>query len=247
MRGYVHSTDSFGTVDGPGIRFVVFMQGCPLRCKYCHNPDTWNVNTGNNMSVDEIFALYCGVQNFAKGGITVTGGEPLLQIEFVTALFKKFKQHNIHTCLDTSGVTFNKNNTEEIDELLKVCDLVLLDLKHINSEEHKALTGVDNHNILEFAKYLSDKNISVWLRHVVIHNITLIDEHLLNLGAFLTKLKNIKALDIIPYHKMGSEKYERLNIPDPLEKTPPTSKDEASYAMKKIIEGMKIALANKNI
>ncbi len=243
MTGYVHSTDSFGTVDGPGIRYVVFMQGCPLRCQYCHNPDTWNTNTGKSMTVDEIFKLYSSVSSFTKGGITVTGGEPLLQIEFVTALFEKFKKHNIHTCLDTSGATFNKSDTEKFDKLLQVCDLILLDLKHIDREEHKVLTGCYNDNILDFARYLSSKNADIWLRHVVIENITLNDEHLINLGKFLAKLKNIKALDIMPYHKMGNDKYKQLNIPYPLEQTPATSKKQASYAMDKIMQGIKIELA----
>jgi len=161
--GNIHSIESCGTVDGPGIRFVVFMQGCPLRCQYCHNPDSWSVEKNQQMTVDEILEKYDGVKEFVKsGGITVTGGEPLLQIDFVTELFSKAKEKNIHTALDTSGILFNPENTQKIDELLKYTDLVLLDIKHINNAEHIKLTGLPNENILKFAKYLSDKNIPVW-------------------------------------------------------------------------------------
>ena len=151
--GNIHSIESCGTVDGPGIRFVVFMQGCPLRCQYCHNPDSWSVEKNKQMTVDEILRKYEGVKEFVKsGGITVTGGEPLMQIDFVTELFKVAKEKNIHTALDTSGILFNHENTQKIDELLKYTDLVLLDIKHINNEEHIKLTGFSNKNILKFAK-----------------------------------------------------------------------------------------------
>ncbi len=245
MEGYIHSTDSFGTVDGPGIRFVVFLQGCPLRCKYCHNPDTWEVGAGQKMSTEDLLNQYSKTKSFTKGGITVTGGEPLLQIGFVTELFEKCKKLGIHTCLDTSGVTFNKEHTADFDRLFQVCDLVMLDLKHIDSIGHKELTGVKNDRILDFAKYLSDKRVDVWIRHVVITGITLDDDELIRLGVFLSQLKNIKALDVIPYHKMGSEKYTMLGMEDPLEGTPPTTKDEAEYALKKIIEGIKIGARNE--
>ena len=159
QKANIHSIESCGTVDGPGIRFVVFMQGCPLRCKYCHNPDTWSTENNQQMTVDEIMKKYDGVKEFVhSGGITVTGGEPLLQIDFVTELFKTAKERKIHTALDTSGILFNPNDTSKIDELLKYTNLVLLDIKHIDDEEHKKLTGASNNNILAFAKYLSDKN-----------------------------------------------------------------------------------------
>ena len=149
MIGNIHSIESFGTVDGPGIRMVIFMQGCPMRCKYCHNPDTWSFDENKKISVDEILKKYDSIKEFLKnGGITVTGGEPLSQIEFVIELFKKAKEKNIHTTLDTSGVTFNPSNTEKIDELLKYTDLILLDIKHIDDVEHKNLTGFSNKNIL---------------------------------------------------------------------------------------------------
>ena len=161
ILGYVHSIESCGTVDGPGIRFVVFLQGCPMRCKYCHNPDTWDFNINNKMSVDDILNKYEKVKEFLKnGGLTVTGGEPLSQIDFVTELFKRAKEKNIHTALDTSGITFNLFNTKKISELMNYTDLVLLDIKHINSDEHNKLTGHPNRTIIDFAHYLSQKNIS---------------------------------------------------------------------------------------
>ena len=213
ILGNIHSLESCGTVDGPGIRFVVFLQGCPLRCKYCHNPDTWTTNLNKKISVKEILEKYEGVKEFVKnGGITVTGGEPLMQIDFVIELFKQAKERNIHTALDTSGILFNRNNTTKIDELLKYTDLVLLDIKHIDNEEHKKLTGLSNTNILDFAKYLSEINKPVWIRHVVVPQITYNEKWLSELGKFLATLKNIKALDVLPYHDMAIPKYENLNI-----------------------------------
>ena len=229
--GNIHSIESCGTVDGPGIRFVVFTQGCPLRCQYCHNPDTWTTEENKKISVDEILQKYDGVKEFLRnGGLTVTGGEPLLQIDFVTSLFKAAKSKNIHTALDTSGILFNKKNTSKIDELLKYTDLVLLDIKHIDDVEHKKLTGMSNVNVLDFAKYLSDKNIPVWIRHVVVPQITDNEEHLTRLGQFLSTLKNIQALDVLPYHDMAIPKYENLGIDYPLRGVPPLSKQKAIKA-----------------
>lgn len=231
QKANIHSIESCGTVDGPGIRFVVFMQGCPLRCKYCHNPDTWSTENNQQMTVDEIMKKYDGVKEFVhSGGITVTGGEPLLQIDFVTELFKTAKERKIHTALDTSGILFNPNDTSKIDELLKYTNLVLLDIKHIDDEEHKKLTGASNNNILAFAKYLSDKNIPMWIRHVVVKDITLNEKYLKELGEFMATLKNVKALDVLPYHDMAIPKYEALGISYPLKGTPPTTKEEALWA-----------------
>ena len=238
--GNIHSIESCGTVDGPGIRFVIFMQGCPMRCLYCHNPDTWGVNENQKMSVNQILSQYDGVKEFCKGGITVTGGEPLLQINFVTELFKEAKKRNIHTALDTSGITFNSENVGNFDKLLKQTDLVLLDIKHINDEEHKKLTGHSNKNILAFAKYLSDKNIPMWIRHVVVPEITFKKEYLIELGKFIKTLKTVKALDVLPYHNMAITKYESLNIDYPLKNIEPLSKEDAIIARNYILEGMKI-------
>ena len=240
IKGNIHSIETCGTVDGPGIRFVIFMQGCPLRCQYCHNPDTWQTDTNKLMTVDEIMQKYDGVKEFVQsGGITVTGGEPLLQIDFVTELFKIAKAHGIHTALDTSGITFNPENTENINKLLKYTDLVLLDIKHIDDEEHKKLTGASNKNILAFAQYLSEKQIPVWIRHVVVKDITLNEKYLKELGKFLATLNNIKALDILPYHNMAIPKYESLGINYPLKNTPPTSKEEAINARNIILQEYK--------
>ncbi len=244
MNGYVHSIETMGTVDGPGIRFVVFLQGCPLRCKYCHNPDTWKINVGTIMSTDEVLDKFEKTSVFTKGGITVTGGEPLLQTDFLIELFNKAKLKGIHTCVDTSGVTFSDNNKETFDNLMAVTDLVLLDLKHIDELEHRKLTKVDNEPILKFAKYLSDINKPVWIRHVVIEGITLNDGYLFRLGNFLYELKNIKALDIIPYHKMGDSKYKELGIPLSLKDVPATTNEQASYALKQVLKGIKYSSEN---
>lgn len=237
ILGNIHSIESCGTVDGPGVRFVVFTQGCPMRCKYCHNPDTWTTEKNQQMSVDEILIKYDGVKEFVKnGGITVTGGEPLLQIEFVTELFKRAKDRNIHTALDTSGVLFHPLNIEKIDKLLEYTDLVLLDIKHINDDEHKKLTGMSNKNVLEFAEYLSKNKIPVWIRHVVVPGITDNEKYLKELGKFLANLNNIKALDVLPYHDMAVPKYENLKINYPLKGVPSLSKDEAIKARNIIIK-----------
>ncbi len=240
MKGYVHSFESFGTVDGPGIRFVVFFQGCPLRCKYCHNPDTWKPCTGGEFSVAEIIEKYERCVEFLRdGGITATGGEPLLQIDFLTELFKKCKDKSIHTCLDTSGVTFNVSNTQKIDLLMTYTDLVMLDIKHIDNEKHIELTGVSNKNILEFARYLHKIKKPVWIRHVLVPGITTNEDELLGLGCFLGGLRNIKALDVLPYHTMGNAKYKQLNMELPLEGVPEATTQQAIEARKIIIKGIR--------
>lgn len=240
--GNIHSIESCGTVDGPGIRLVVFMQGCPMRCLYCHNPDTWSFEQNKKMSVEEILKKYNDLKEFLKnGGITVSGGEPLLQTDFVTELFSRAKEQNIHTALDTSGILFDINNTEEIDKLLSVTSLVLLDIKHINDEEHKKLTGVSNKNILDFAKYLSDKKIPMWIRHVVVPEYTYKEEYLVQTGEFLAVLNNIQALDILPYHDMAVSKYESMKLDYPLKDIKPLSKQEALEARKIILNSYKEA------
>ena len=239
MNGFIHSTESFGTVDGPGVRFVVFLQGCPMRCQYCHNPDTWKMNTGAVRSAQSLIQEYeRNAAFYKKGGITVTGGEALMQIDFLLELFRLAKQKNIHTCLDTSGITYRPGQSsynEKLDELMKVTDLVMLDIKHIDPEGHKTLTGHDNAGILAFAKYLEEKKVDVWIRHVVVPGITDEEGQLSRLGTFLGTLSNIKALDVLPYHIMGVTKYEQLGIPYPLEGVPPATKDQAAKAKKIIL------------
>ena len=240
LKGNIHSLESFGTVDGPGIRFVIFMQGCPMRCMYCHNPDTWNTAINKQMSASEILLKYESVKEFLKnGGLTVTGGEPLLQTDFIIDLFKKAKEKNIHTALDTSGILFSEKELLKYDELIKYTDLILLDIKHINNDEHKKLTGFPNTNVLNFAKYLSDKDIPVWIRHVVVPSITDKEEYLQELGTFLKGLKNIKALDVLPYHNMAIPKYENLNIEYKLKEIPPATKEQAIKARDIILKYLK--------
>lgn len=243
MTGYIHSKESFGTVDGPGIRYVLFLQGCPLRCKYCHNPDTWEVGKGETVTVDEILAEYDKNKAFySKGGITVTGGEPLLQTEFLIELFKRAKEKQIHTCIDTSGITYNPRNTEylkKLDELIDYTDLVMLDIKHIDSEAHRELTGKSNENILGFAEYLEEKNIPLWVRHVVVPGITDDPEYLENLGEFIGTLRNLKAIDVLPYHTMGVNKYKEMGLAYPLEGVEALSSQKALEAKKHILNGLK--------
>ncbi len=245
MTGYIHSKESFGTVDGPGIRYVLFMQGCPMRCLYCHNPDTWETGKGETITADEVIEEFNKNRSFySRGGITVSGGEPLLQVDFLTELFKKAKEENIHTCIDTSGVTYNPENTEYIAklwDLLKYTDLVMLDIKHIDTHKHKTLTGRDNKNILGFAKFLEEKNIPLWVRHVVVEGYTDEREDLVKLGQFLGKLKNLKALDVIPYHTMGAVKYKEMGLEYPLKELSALSVEKAVIAKKHILEGIKKA------
>lgn len=242
MEGHIHSTESFGTVDGPGIRFVVFFQGCPMRCLYCHNPDTWTVGGGdqNLRSVESLLKEYDGIKEFLHdGGITATGGEPLLQMPFLTELFEGAKKKGIHTCLDSCGITFRQERRAEFDRLMAATDLVMLDIKHIDDAEHQKLTGQSNKHILEFAEYLKEKNVPVWIRHVVVPTITLNDEYLYRLGYFIGGLDNLKALDVLPYHTMGEVKYQNLGIDYPLKGIPAATKEEAEHAKEVIFRGMK--------
>lgn len=243
MDGRIHSIETFGTVDGPGVRYVVFVQGCPMRCLYCHNPDTWTTEGGTLRSPDSILEDYEKYRPFLKGGgLTVTGGEPLLQIDFLIELFEKAKQRDIHTCIDTSGITYNPNNQsylEKLDRLMKVTDLVMLDIKHIDEEEHIWLTKHSNKPILQFAQYLDEKNVPLWVRHVVVPTITYAHGYLYKLGLFLGTLSNLKALDVLAYHDMGISKYEELGMDYPLKDLPPLEKSEALKAKEYILEGIR--------
>lgn len=240
MNGFIHSIESFGTVDGPGIRFVIFLKGCPMRCIYCHNPDTWSIENASILSSDELIKQYNKNKAFYKnGGITITGGEPLMQIDFVIDLFKKAKSENIHTCLDTSGICFNKNDITKYQELIKYTDLVMLDIKHIDNESHKNITGKENTSILEFAKFLDENNIPMYIRHVVLENYTDNPEDLMKLGEFIGSLKNVKALDVLPFHNLGKKKYESLNIPYKLKDYNDLTKQQAKLAKDYILKGIK--------
>ena len=239
MLGFIHSTESFGTVDGPGVRFVIFLQGCPMRCKYCHNPDTWKMKSGCLRSAQSLIAEFQrNAAFYSKGGITVTGGEALMQIDFLLELFALAKEQGIHTCLDTSGITYHPGETpynEKLDKLMTMTDLVLLDIKHIDPVIHKDLTGHDNSGILAFARYLSEKQIPVWIRHVVVPGITDDPKQLARLGAFLATLTNVQALDVLPYHIMGVSKYKELDIPYPLEGIPAATQKQAKDAKQIIL------------
>ena len=215
--GKIHSIETFGTVDGPGIRFVVFMQGCLLKCKYCHNRDTWNKNGGKLISLDELvnkIERYIPYILPSGGGVTITGGEPLLQAKFLITLFKELKNRNIPTAIDTSGMV---DLNDEIKELLSLTDLVLLDIKHINDEKCKDLVGSSNKKELTFARYLSDNSIPVWIRQVIIPGITDDQKDLLKLKAFISSLSNVKKIELMPYHELGKFKWENLGLKYELE------------------------------
>lgn len=237
-KGIVNSLESFGSVDGPGVRFVVFMQGCKMRCKYCHNPETWS-GKGTEYTPQQLlekamkYRMYWG-KDMEKGGVTVSGGEPLLQIEFVTEFFKLLKSKGVHTALDTSGQPFEE--TEEylakFDELLKYTDLVLLDLKEPDSQKHKDLTGFGNENIFKMAQYISEKNVPMWIRHVLVPGITDSEDGLRELSDFIDSLKTVEKVEILPYHTLGTLKWEKLNLKYPLEGVPTPTKEEVEKAQK---------------
>lgn len=253
--GKIHSIETFGTVDGPGVRYVVFFQGCPMRCQYCHNPDTWKLEDGQDMEVVEILSRFERNKPFYKtGGITATGGEPMLQLEFLTQLFTEAKKRRIHTCLDTSGIMFpNEQNAntdnvsmkeyqtrmEQVDALLAVTDLVMLDIKHIDTDAHKVLTGHANENILAFARYLDKKNKPVWIRHVVVPGITFNKEELTAFGKFVKTLSNVEKVEVLGYHALGKVKYENLGMDYVLKDTPQLTKEQKKEAEQIIAEAMK--------
>ncbi len=243
MIGYIHSQESFGTVDGPGIRLVLFLQGCPMRCAYCHNPDTWEVGVGTPITVDEVLAEYKKNKAFySKGGLTVSGGEPLLQMDFLLELFTAAKAVGIHTCIDTSGITYNPSNAAyvaRLDRLMAVTDLVMLDIKHIDNARHHALTGMDNTRVLDFARYLEKRGVEIWVRHVVVPGHTDDPTYLHQLGQFIGSLQNVKALDVIPYHTMGVNKYKEMGLAYPLEGVPAMSPVEAATAKAHILQGVR--------
>ena len=233
--GYIHSIETFGTVDGPGVRFVVFFQGCPMRCQYCHNPDTWNMAEGKEKSVDEILAMFERNRTFYRtGGITATGGEPMVQMDFLLELFTKAKEKEIHTCLDTSGIMFTEDRTSDafakIEKLMAVTDLVMLDIKHVEEEGHQKLTRQSNRKILAFARYLDEIKKPVWIRHVVVPGITFEEASLRKVGEFLKTLSNVEKLEVLPYHTLGENKYENMGMEYPLKGVPQLTKEEAKEA-----------------
>lgn len=243
MQGRIHSLESFGTVDGPGTRFVVFVQGCPMRCAYCHNPDTWEMNAGTLMEPEYIIEQFERNKSFyTGGGITVTGGEPLMQLDFMIDLFTLAKEKNIHTCIDSSGIAFNPDSPvqmEKMDHLMTLTDLVMLDIKHIDPEKHLELTSQPNRRILEFAAYLNEKQVPMWIRHVVVPGITDDDKYLFELGYFIGQFSNLKALDVLPYHTMGVAKYKKLGIPYKLAGVPAMNQNKVIEKKQVILEGIR--------
>lgn len=263
MQGWIHSVESFGTVDGPGVRMVIFFQGCPMRCVYCHNPDTWGMKQGVLMTSEELLERFRRNRHYYKnGGITVTGGEPLCQSDFLLDLFRKAKKENISTCLDTSGIMFpyRKNGKvweaaqsgihEEIrghgvrvpqkdyEELLSVTDLVLLDIKHMDADRHRALTGHSNEAVFAFMEFLAEKRIPVWIRRVAVPGYTDDAEELFRLGEYIGGFPNVKAMEVLPYHTMGRSKYDALGIGYRLENVPEESAEEAQKVRNRIWEGI---------
>lgn len=217
IRGAIHSVESFGSVDGPGIRFLIFLKGCKMRCRYCHNPDTWDRHSEDMRSADDLLAQAIRFRSYwgKKGGITVSGGEALLQIDFVIDLFRKAKAMGIHTCLDTSAQPFTRKEPffPKFEELMRYTDLILLDIKHIDDEEHKRLTGWSNRSVIDCADYLFHIGKPIWVRHVLVPTITDNDEYLYRLRDYLKLLKNIEKIEILPYHALGMYKWEKLGMP----------------------------------
>ena len=230
MLGKIHSLETFGTVDGPGIRFVIFVQGCSLKCKYCHNRDTWNMNSGFECSVSELIEQimrYKSYMDNSNGGVTVSGGEPLLQLDFLIELFKKLKKLKIHTAIDTSGII---PIIPKLEELLSYTDLVLLDIKHIDNEKCIKLTGHSNKNTLAFAKYLNDNNIPMWIRHVLVPGLTDSEEDLNKMAQFIKSLKTVEKVEVLPYHTLGLFKWDNLKYKYPLEGVKSPTAEEVKKA-----------------
>ena len=232
----IHSIESFGSVDGPGIRFVVFLKGCHMRCQFCHNPDTWDMNGGETKTADELLSQALKYNTYWKknGGITVSGGEPLLQIDFLIEFFKKAKVKGVHVTLDTSGGPFTREEPffSKFNELMKVTDLVMLDIKQIDEADHKILTGWSNSNILDMARYLSEINKPVWIRHVLVPGGSDNDEQLRKLDEFIKTLKNVDRVQVLPYHTLGTFKWEQLGIDYPLKDVKPPTKERIENAQK---------------
>ncbi|MCI6059912.1 MAG: pyruvate formate-lyase-activating protein [Dorea sp.] len=233
-KGYIHSLESFGSVDGPGVRYVIFTSGCAMRCQFCHNPDTWNMQSGTPYTADELIAKAVKYRTYwgSKGGITVSGGEPLLQIDFLTELFQKAKEEGIHTTLDTSGQPFTKEEPyfQKFQKLMEVTDLVMLDLKHMDEEQHRMLTGHTNRNILELADYLSDIGKPVWIRHVLVPQRSDEDVYLNRLRDYIRTLHNVEKVEILPYHTLGIYKWKELGLTYSLEGIEPPTKERIENA-----------------
>lgn len=242
MEGYIHSFESFGTKDGPGIRFVLFLQGCPLRCLYCHNVDTLDMKEKKMvMTPEEIIKEVLKVKGFIKsGGITISGGEPLVQADFVKEVFKLAKNENIHTAVDTSGYIYN----EKVKQALEYTDLVLLDIKHIDPEKYKVLTSVNLENTIKFAKYLNEINKKVWARYVLVPGYSDDEKDLNNWAKYVSQFTNVERVDILPFHQMGGYKWEQIGKEYKLKNTPTPTKDQIVKATA-IFKSYGLNVANK--
>jgi pyruvate formate lyase activating enzyme len=228
--GRVHSYESCGTVDGPGIRFVVFLQGCPLRCAYCHNADTWPFGAGSEATVDGVLAearKYRSYMRYSGGGLTLSGGEPLYQPQFAAALLAACRAEGIHTALDTSGyVPWDKARP-----VVEAADLVLLDLKCLDPEAHKSLTGVELDWILEFARQVAASGKKMWVRHVLVPSRTDSEDLLSRLGRFVAGLGNVEVVELLPFHKLGEYKWEQLGHACPLRDVAVPARAEVERAL----------------
>lgn len=237
-KGYIHSLESFGSVDGPGVRFVIFTSGCAMRCQFCHNPDTWNMQSGTQYTADELIAKALKYRSYwgSEGGITVSGGEPLLQIDFLLELFEKAKEKGIHTVIDTSGQPFTKQEPffSKFQKLMEYTDLILLDLKQIDEEQHQILTGCTGKNILELAQYLSEIHKPVWIRHVLVPGGSDKDEYLDRLSTFIKTLKNVERVEVLPYHTLGEYKWKELGMEYPLAGVEPPTKEQVENAKRRL-------------
>ncbi|MBR4670032.1 MAG: pyruvate formate lyase-activating protein [Butyrivibrio sp.] len=242
IKGAIHSIETFGSVDGPGIRFIVFLKGCNLRCKYCHNADTWDPKSEDMRTADELLDFAERYRSYwgEEGGITVSGGEPLLQIDFLIELFTKAKERGINTCIDTALQPFTREEPffSKFKKLVEVTDLMLVDIKHIDNEEHKKLTGLPNENILDGMQYLSEIGQPIWIRHVLVPDITDNDEYLRKTRAFIENLSNVKKIEVLPYHSLGQHKFEALGIPYQLDGVKSPSKERVDNATQ-ILRGEK--------
>ena len=248
--GRIHSVESMGTVDGPGIRFVVFTQGCPMRCLFCHNPDTWQTgpSAGSLVSVEQLVDEFESNRAFYRtGGITVSGGEPLLQPEFVADLFAAMHARpagRVHTCLDSCGYAFDPAHPERVGRVLDECDLVLLDIKHADPAGHRALTGRDPARILAFGDELARRGIKTVIRHVIVPGYTDTVEECTALGRLIAPWGNVVGLEMLPYHTMGVVKYEQLGLAYPLEGVPPMDKERIPELRAAVLDGMRAARAS---
>lgn len=234
MTGRIHSFESFGSVDGPGVRYLVFLSGCGFRCRYCHNPDTWARPPAFEMSADEVLAKALRYRAYwgAEGGLTVSGGEPLLQLEFLTELFTKAKAQGVSTCIDTAAGPFTRNEPwlESFRKLTAVTDLLLLDIKHVDPEAHRSLTGADNANVLDCAWFLSEIGQPVWIRHVLVPGVNSDDASLRKLAAFIGTLDNVRKVEVLPYHTLGVAKWKELGLSYSLDGVEPPSEEMLARA-----------------